>query len=150
MRASMKWLQTDHIDLYYWHRVNPAVSPEEVAEVMGGLIKERHISGWGFCILPKNNCGSLIPSYRCPKLIFHDGVNVCFKRKGHFRRAARHGSCLCRLIALLQQKPPLNTRTHYSGADGVLAAVSLCTLPVRRSRGRASRDNACLARNGGR
>lgn len=33
---------------------------------------------------------------------------------------------------------------------GVLATVSLCTLPIRRSRGRASRGNAWLARNGGR
>ncbi len=47
LRASMKRLQTDHIDLYYWHRVNPAVSLEEVAEAMGGLIKAGDIGGWG-------------------------------------------------------------------------------------------------------
>ncbi|MDE7194275.1 MAG: aldo/keto reductase [Oscillospiraceae bacterium] len=47
LRASMKRLQTDHIDLYYWHRVNPAVSLEEVAETMGKLIKEGDIGGWG-------------------------------------------------------------------------------------------------------
>ena len=45
--ASMKRLQTDHIDLYYRHRVNPAVSLEEVAYAMGGLIKEGVIGGWG-------------------------------------------------------------------------------------------------------
>ncbi len=43
----MKRLQTDHIDLYYWHKVNPAVSLEEVAEAMGGLIKDGDIGGWG-------------------------------------------------------------------------------------------------------
>lgn len=47
LRASMKRLQTDHIDLYYWHRVNPAVSLEEVAEAMGELIREGAIGGWG-------------------------------------------------------------------------------------------------------
>ena len=47
LHASMKRLQTDHIDLYYWHRVNPAVSLEEVAEAMGGLIKDGDIGGWG-------------------------------------------------------------------------------------------------------
>ncbi|MDE7231061.1 MAG: aldo/keto reductase [Oscillospiraceae bacterium] len=47
LRASMKRLQTYHIDLYYWHRVNPVVSLEEVAEAMGGLIKEGDIGGWG-------------------------------------------------------------------------------------------------------
>ena len=47
LHASMKRLQTDHIDLYYWHRVNPAVSLAEVAEAMGGLIKAGDIGGWG-------------------------------------------------------------------------------------------------------
>ncbi|MDE7280731.1 MAG: aldo/keto reductase, partial [Ruminiclostridium sp.] len=47
LQASMKRLQTDYIDLYYWHRVNPDVSLEEVAAAMGGLIKEGCIGGWG-------------------------------------------------------------------------------------------------------
>ncbi len=47
LRASMKRLQTDYIDLYYWHRVNPDVSLEEVATVMGELIKSGDIGGWG-------------------------------------------------------------------------------------------------------
>lgn len=47
LRASMKRLQTDHIDLYYWHRVNPSVSLEEVAAAMGELIKSGDIGGWG-------------------------------------------------------------------------------------------------------
>ncbi len=47
LRASMKRLQTYHIDLYYWHRVNPSVSLEEVAAAMGELIKSGDIGGWG-------------------------------------------------------------------------------------------------------
>ncbi len=45
--ASLKRLRTDHVDLYYQHRVNKDIPVEEVAEVMGGLIKKGKILGWG-------------------------------------------------------------------------------------------------------
>ena len=38
--ASLKRLRTDHIDLYYQHRVSRKITPEEVADCMGQLIKE--------------------------------------------------------------------------------------------------------------
>lgn len=47
MAQSMKRLQTDHIDLYYLHRVNENIPVEDVAEAMGRLIKEGDISEWG-------------------------------------------------------------------------------------------------------
>lgn len=47
VEASLKRLQTDHIDLYYQHRPDPKVEPEEVASVMAGLIKEGKILHWG-------------------------------------------------------------------------------------------------------
>lgn len=47
LEVSMKKLRTDYIDLYYLHRVNDNVPVEEVAEVMGKLIKEGLIRGWG-------------------------------------------------------------------------------------------------------
>ena len=47
VEGSLKKLQTDHIDLYYQHRMDPKVSPEEVAETMAGLIKEGKITHWG-------------------------------------------------------------------------------------------------------
>lgn len=34
VEASLKRLQTDHIDLYFQHRMDPAIEPETVAEVM--------------------------------------------------------------------------------------------------------------------
>lgn len=40
-------LNTDYIDLYYQHRVDPSVEPETVAQVMGELIKEGKIRAWG-------------------------------------------------------------------------------------------------------
>ena len=47
VEGSLKKLQTDHIDLYYQHRIDPKVEPEEVAETMAELIKEGKITHWG-------------------------------------------------------------------------------------------------------
>lgn len=47
VEASHRRLQTDHIDLYYQHRGDPAVPVEEVAGVMAGLIREGKITHWG-------------------------------------------------------------------------------------------------------
>ena len=43
----MKKLETDYIDLYYLHRLNEYVPVEDVAGVMGQLIKEGMIKAWG-------------------------------------------------------------------------------------------------------
>lgn len=45
--ASLKRLGTDYVDLYYQHRVNKNIPVEEVAGVMGKLIEEGKIRGWG-------------------------------------------------------------------------------------------------------
>lgn len=47
LNASMKRLRTDYIDLYYLHRINENVPVEAVAKVMGRLIEEGLIKGWG-------------------------------------------------------------------------------------------------------
>ncbi|MCI5648981.1 MAG: aldo/keto reductase [Fusicatenibacter sp.] len=47
VEASLKRLGTDHIDLYYQHRPDPAVPVEEVAGVMAELIQEGKITHWG-------------------------------------------------------------------------------------------------------
>lgn len=44
---SLKRLDTDHIDLYYQHRIDPKIPIEEVAGVMSELINEGKITHWG-------------------------------------------------------------------------------------------------------
>ncbi len=47
VEASLKRLDTDHIDLYYQHRNDPDIPIEEVAGVMSELIQEGKITHWG-------------------------------------------------------------------------------------------------------
>lgn len=47
VEGSLKRLQTDHIDLYYQHRLDPEIPVEEVAGVMADLIREGRITHWG-------------------------------------------------------------------------------------------------------
>lgn len=47
VEASLKRLGTDHIDLYYQHRLDPKIPIEEVAGVMTDLIREGKITHWG-------------------------------------------------------------------------------------------------------
>jgi len=47
IEGSLTRLNTDHIDLYYQHRIDPKVEPETVAETMGELIREGKIRSWG-------------------------------------------------------------------------------------------------------
>ena len=47
VESSLKRLDTDHIDLYFQHRIDPDVEPETVAGVMADLIKEGKILHWG-------------------------------------------------------------------------------------------------------
>ncbi|MDO5547196.1 MAG: aldo/keto reductase [Eubacteriales bacterium] len=47
VESSLKRLGTDYIDLYYQHRIDPKVAPEEVAGVMEDLIREGKIRYWG-------------------------------------------------------------------------------------------------------
>lgn len=47
VEGSLKRLGTEYIDLYYQHRVDPEVTPEEVAGVMKELIAAGTIRAWG-------------------------------------------------------------------------------------------------------
>ncbi len=47
VEGSLRRLKTDHIDLYFQHRADPHLPPEEVAGVMADLIREGKITHWG-------------------------------------------------------------------------------------------------------
>lgn len=47
VEGSLRRLHTDHIDLYYQHRMDPNVAPELVAETMAELAREGKILHWG-------------------------------------------------------------------------------------------------------
>jgi aryl-alcohol dehydrogenase-like predicted oxidoreductase len=47
LEASLKRLKTDHVELYYQHRINKDIPVEEIAYCMACLIKEGKIIGWG-------------------------------------------------------------------------------------------------------
>lgn len=47
IEGSLKRLDTDYVDLYYQHRIDPNVEPETVAETMAQLIREGKIRAWG-------------------------------------------------------------------------------------------------------
>lgn len=47
VEGSLRRLHTDHIDLYYQHRVDPKVPIEEVAETVKELMKEGKVLHWG-------------------------------------------------------------------------------------------------------
>lgn len=47
VEGSLKRLRTDHIDLYYQHRVDPDVPIEEVAGTVSDLMKEGKVLHWG-------------------------------------------------------------------------------------------------------
>lgn len=47
VEGSLNKLGTDYIDLYYQHRIDPEVEPEQVTGVMAELIREGKIRYWG-------------------------------------------------------------------------------------------------------
>ena len=47
VEASLRRLQTDHIDLYYMHKLDPDTSWEQIVLTFGELIREGKIREWG-------------------------------------------------------------------------------------------------------
>lgn len=47
LEASLKRLGTDHVELYYQHRINKDIPVEDIAYCMGEFIQEGKILGWG-------------------------------------------------------------------------------------------------------
>jgi aryl-alcohol dehydrogenase-like predicted oxidoreductase len=49
LEGSLRRLQTDHVDLFYQHRIDPAVPIEDVAGAVGDLVREGKVRFLGFC-----------------------------------------------------------------------------------------------------
>ena len=47
VEGSLRRLRTDHIDLYYQHRIDQNVKPEVVADTVASLIREGKVLHWG-------------------------------------------------------------------------------------------------------
>ena len=54
LEGSLKRLGADWIDLYYLHRVDPAVPVETVADTMAALIREGKIRHWGLSMVDED------------------------------------------------------------------------------------------------
>ena len=54
LEGSLKRLNTDHIDLYYLHRIDASTPIETVAETVEGLIKEGKVLNWGISEADEN------------------------------------------------------------------------------------------------
>ena len=54
LEASLERLQTDYVDLYYLHRINPDFAVEDVAAAMSKLIDAGLIRGWGLSQIPRD------------------------------------------------------------------------------------------------
>lgn len=77
--ASLKRLGTDHIDLYYQHRLDPKVPIEEVAGVMADLIREGKITHWGLSEATEEThppSTRSLPGNGHPEPLLHDGPLV--------------------------------------------------------------------------
>lgn len=51
VESSLRRLRTDHIDLYYQHRLDPRVPVEVVAETVADLIREGKVRAWGLSMV---------------------------------------------------------------------------------------------------
>lgn len=91
---SLKRLQTDHIDIYYAHRVPAEADPEEMANWFGELIREGKILSWGgggIC-RPNSQGPRSSASYGSAERVFDDGPPVG-KRSHTLVRRIGHRFC---------------------------------------------------------
>jgi aryl-alcohol dehydrogenase-like predicted oxidoreductase len=83
LEASLRRLGTVHVELYYQHRVSPSVPTEDVAAVMGELIADGKIGGWGQISGhrgpgPPSTCGDAAD--RDPERVLDHGADVRGRR----------------------------------------------------------------------
>lgn len=74
LEESLKKLQTNYVDIYYQHRIDPKVEPEVVARVMKELIEEGKIKAWG---IAETNEDYLIRAHAiCPVTVIQNRYSM--------------------------------------------------------------------------
>ena len=135
VEGSLRRLQTDHIDLYFQHRMDPEVEPEAVAQVMADLIREGKITHWG---ISEANGGLSAPGpCRVPgdggaEPLLHDGPAA----RGPVPGAGGAARGLCGLLPHGQRPAhrPATERTPSSTPSWTTAAPCPSSRRRRRSR----------------
>lgn len=86
VEGSLKRLGTDHIDLYYQHRVDPNTPIEETAGAVGELIAEGKVRAFGLSEAARTPSGGRTPCSRSPR---------CSPSTPCSPAASRSASCRC-------------------------------------------------------
>lgn len=81
LEGSLSRLQTDHIDLFYQHRVDPKVEPEVVAGLMKELIAEGKIKYWGLSNAPASYIRRAHAV--CPVTAVEDQYSMMWRKPEH-------------------------------------------------------------------
>ena len=83
LEASLTRLGTEYVELYYQHRVSPSVPVEDVAAVMGELIAEGKVGGWGqsqATVEQIRRCTRGHSDHRDPERVLDNGADVRGRR----------------------------------------------------------------------
>ena len=81
LEGSLKRLQTDHIDLFFQHRIDPKVEPEVVAALMKDLISEGKIKYWGLSNAPASYIRRAHAI--CPVTAIEDQYSMMWRKPEH-------------------------------------------------------------------
>lgn len=134
LQESLSQLQTDYIDIYLQHRIDPDVQPEEVANKMSQFMKEGKIHAWGVSWgTPEAPIDYLERAHKiCPISVVECQYSMVYRKpeKTIFDFCERHG------ISLLAYSPLGNG--FLSGAFGSNETFS--KNDFRRSMGRFSQE----------
>ncbi len=95
VEGSLRRLETDHIDLLYQHRIDPAVAIEEVAVTVGDLVKQGKVRFFGLSEAGVANIRRATPFIRFPCCRASIRSGNAIWRPTSFRPCASSASALC-------------------------------------------------------